>query len=76
MLKNLWRVHGTLELRNQRTQAYQYSDIGETLELVTTRAEGVSFDDVRVFRTKERHTIQSYVISRSALEANATPVFD
>jgi hypothetical protein len=72
MRNSLWKVHHRLELRNPRTQAYQFADAGETLEEVTTPGTTDSPDDVRVYRTKERHTIQSYIVSRFALEANAT----
>lgn len=74
MPKSLWKVHGRLELRNATTQAYQYADPDETLEEVTMPGTTDSPDDVWVFRTKERHTIQSYIVSRSALEANASLV--
>lgn len=74
MPKKLWKVHGPLELRNLDTQAYQYADLGETLEEVTMPGTTNSPDDVRVFRSKEQHTIQSYITSRAALEASATPV--
>lgn len=74
MPKSLWKVHGHLELRDPSTQAYQYAEIDETLEEVTMQGTTDSPDDVRVFRMKETHTIQSYIVSRSALEANATRV--
>ncbi len=74
MLKSFWKVHGRLELRTPSTQAYQYADSDETLEEVTMPGTTDSPDDVRAFRTKVAHTIQSYIVSRSALEASATRV--
>lgn len=74
MPKSLWKVHGRLELRNPSTKASQYADRDETLEEVTLPGTTDSPGDVRVFRTKEKHTIQSYIVSCSALEANAIRV--
>lgn len=74
MSQKLWKVQGTLRLTNPSTQAYQYTDSKEILEEVTTPGTTKSPDEVRVFRTKEKHTIQSYIVSRAALEANASLV--
>jgi hypothetical protein len=74
MPKRLWRVHGALELRTPGTETYQYADPGETLQEVTMPGTTDSSDDVRVFRAKEERAIRSYIVSRSALEANAKPV--
>jgi hypothetical protein len=72
MPKKLWKVHGLLQLTNTSTRAHQYAELDETLEEVTT--PGGNPDEVRVFRTQEKHTIQSYNVSRAALEASATLV--
>lgn len=69
MPKKLWKVRGPLQLRNTLTQAYQYAAPYETLEEVTMPGTTNSRDDVRVFREDR---IQSYVVTREALEANAT----
>jgi hypothetical protein len=74
MPKKLWMVNGTLQLVNPSTQAYQYAERDEILEEVTTPGTTNSPDEVRVYRAKENHTIQSYIVSRAALEGNATLV--
>jgi hypothetical protein len=61
MPTKLWKVHGRLKLRNPGTQVYQYADLDETLEEVTTPGAADSPDDVRVFRAKEKHIIHSYI---------------
>jgi hypothetical protein len=73
MTKKFWKVHGQVKLRPFGTQAYEYADAGEILEeIVPGTTDGR--DEVRVFRSSEKHTIQSYIVSREELEANTTPV--
>ena len=74
MPRKLWEVHVRLQLPNTGTHAYQYADPDEILEEVTSPGTTNSPDDVRVFRTKEKNTILSYIVFRAALEANAKPV--
>jgi hypothetical protein len=73
MPAKLWKVHGPLKLWNEHRKVYQNADRDEMLEEVPPGTTA-SPDDIRVYRGKETGTILSYIVSREALEANATPV--
>jgi len=72
MMKKLWKVHMQLKLRYPGTKAFQVAAIDEIVE--ERREPGTTdiSDDVRVYRLHQEHNdFQSFIVSRSDLEASA-----
>ncbi len=73
MPKKLWKVHVPLKLRYPGTKTFEVAAIDEIVEERTEPADSPA--DVRVYRLhKDYNDFQSFIVSRSELDANARPV--
>ena len=73
MTKKLWKVHVPLKLRYPGTKTFEVAAIGEIVEERAEAGTSDSSDDVRVYRLhKEFNDFQSFMVSRSELDSNAT----
>ena len=72
MLKKLWKVHMQLKLRYPGTKIFQFAAVDDIVE---ERGEAETTDisaDVRVYRLHQEHNdFQSFIVSRSDLDASA-----
>jgi len=72
MPKKLWKVHVPLKLRYPGTKTFEIAAIGEVVEERGEPEINSSADDVRVYRQhKDFNDFQSFMVSRSELDANA-----
>ena len=73
MPKKLWKVHVPLKLRYPGTKTFALAALNEIVEERMEMADSPT--DVRVYRLhKECNDFQSYIVSRSELDASAKPV--
>jgi hypothetical protein len=75
MPKKLWKVHVPLNLRYPGTKSFEVAAIDEIVEERLEPTTTNSPADVRVYRLhKEHNDFQSFIVSRSELDANTKPV--
>ena len=75
MPKKLWKVHVPLNLRYPGTKSFEVAAIDEIVEERLDPATTDSPAEVRVYRLhKEHNDFQSFIVSRSELDANTKPV--
>jgi hypothetical protein len=73
MPKKLWKVHVSLTLRYPGTKTCEVAGVDEIVEECAEPADSPA--DVRVYRLhKGYNDFQSFIVSRSELDANAKPV--
>ena len=73
MPKKLWKVHVPLKLRYPGTKTFELAAVDEIVEERMEPAD--SSADVRIYRLhKEHNDFQSFIVSRSELDASARPV--
>ena len=69
--EKLWKVHVPLKLRYPGTKIFQVAAIDEIVEERVEPGTTESPADVRVYRLhKEHNDFQSFIVSRSELDAN------
>jgi hypothetical protein len=75
MTKKLFRVTVPLKLRYPGTKTFELAAVNEIVEERVEPADNPA--DVRVYRLhKEYNDFQSFIVSRSDLDANTTPVVE
>jgi hypothetical protein len=77
MPKKLWKVTVELKLRYPGTKIFQLATADEIVEERVEPGTSDSAAEVRVYRVhKEYNDFQSFIVSRSELDANAVVVPD
>ena len=72
MPNKLWKVHEPLKLRYPGTKTFQVAELNEIVEERPESNAADNPDDVRVYRLhKEHNDFQSFIVSRSDLDASA-----
>jgi len=75
MPRKFWKVHVPLKLRYPGTKTFQVAELDEIVEERLEQGPNESPAEVRVYRMhKEHNNFQSFIVSRTELDASAKPV--